>query len=429
MRAHTSLASIRWAWLLSVTMVVAACTPAAPATPASSGGAASSAPVTLKVWIAGSPELDAATDKILKEFQTENPNVTITFESFPFAQYFQKMTTAFAGGSGPDVFWIDVRTAEFAKRGALLPLDKYVTDEWVADVFPVALKEGMYNGKRYAVPMHELANGIFVNKALFQQNNIPIPHDVKDAWTWQQLREIGLKLTERSAGTTTRWGFGSQRDVGDWVGLPYLAQNGAQPLSDDYKKATGYLDSPASIEALDFFAKMYTEDKIATASPAPDAFPTGSMAMIDAVSTYVIPLQRQYSNFAYDVAPAPRNKQCAVMTGGFNVGISAATTQPDLSWKLVDYMTRVKHAQWADESGYLPDRKSVMATNAKYKEHPWKLFLDELEQCGIHRPATSEYGFFSDTFTALAKDITSGANVRASVAKATPVLDQRLAAN
>ena len=107
------------------------------------------------------------------------------------------------------MYWIDIRTAEFAKRGALLPLDKYVTDEWTSDVIPVALQEGEWNGKRYSVPMHELANGIFVNKALFAQAGIPVPHDLKDAWTWDQLRDIGLKLTDRSGGTTTRWGFGS----------------------------------------------------------------------------------------------------------------------------------------------------------------------------------------------------------------------------
>src|SRR5207253_9739660 len=103
-----------------------------------------------------------------------------------------------------------------------------------------------------------------------------------------------------------------------------------QPLSSDNKKASGYLDSPAAIEALTNWGKLYTDDKIATASPAPDAFPTGSMAMIDAVSTYVIALQRNYPDFAYDLAPAPRNQQCAVMTGGFNAGINTATTQPDM---------------------------------------------------------------------------------------------------
>ncbi len=406
----------------AMAVLTAACSPAGPATPAASGS-----PVQLKLWISGTPELDAAMNKILQQFQTENPNVTVTLEDFPFAQYYEKLTTAFAGGSGPDVYWIDVRTAEFAKRGALLPLDKYVTQDWLADVIPVALKEGEWNGKRYSVPMHELANGIFVNKALFTQAGIPVPHDLKDAWTWSQLRDIGLKLTDRSGGTTTRWGFGSQRDIGDWVVLPYLGQNGAEPLSPDGKKASGYLDSPASVEALTWWGKLYTEDKIATATPAPDAFPTGSMAMIDAVSTYVIALQKQYPNFAYDIAPAPQNKQCAVMTGGFNAGINPATTQPDLSWKLVDYMTRVKHAQWADDSGYLPDRKSVVSSGTKYNEQPWKLFLDELNQCGIHRPASSEYSFFADNFQAMAKDISGGADVKGSIAKATSALDQRLA--
>jgi fructooligosaccharide transport system substrate-binding protein len=424
MCARSLLAGVRLVTALVV--LTAACSPAGPATPAAappSGGS----PVQLKLWISGTPELDTAMNKILQQFQTENPNVTVTLEDFPFAQYYEKLTTAFAGGSGPDVYWIDIRTAEFAKRGALLPLDKYVTDEWKSDVIAVALQEGEWNGKRYSVPMHELANGIFVNKALFAQAAIPVPHDLKDAWTWSQLRDIGLKLTDRSGGTTTRWGFGSQRDIGDWVVLPYLGQNGAQPLSPDNKKASGALDSPASIEALTYWGKLYTDDKIATASPAPDAFPTGSMAMIDAVSTYVIALQRNYPNFAYDIAPAPRNKQCAVMTGGFNAGINSATTQPDLSWKLVDYMTRVKHAQWADDSGYLPARKSVVASGAKYKEQPWKLFLDELDQCGIHRPASSEYSFFADNFQAMAKDISGGADVKASVAKATSALDQRLA--
>jgi multiple sugar transport system substrate-binding protein len=208
MRARSSLAVVRL--VAALMLATAACGPAGPA----GAPAGSSSPVQLKLWISGTPELDAAMNKILQQFQTENPNVTVSLEDFPFAQYYEKLTTAFAGGSGPDVYWIDVRTAEFAKRGALLPLDKYVTNEWLSDVIPVALKEGEWNGKRYSVPMHELANGIFVNKALFAQAGISVPHDLKDAWTWSQLRDIGLKLTDRSGGTTARWGFGSQRDIG-----------------------------------------------------------------------------------------------------------------------------------------------------------------------------------------------------------------------
>ena len=116
MRARSSLTVARV--VAALMLVTAACSPGPVSAPAGSGS-----PVQLKLWISGTPELDAAMNKIIQQFQAENPNVTVSLEDFPFAQYYEKLTTAFAGGSGPDVYWIDVRTAEFAKRGALLPLD------------------------------------------------------------------------------------------------------------------------------------------------------------------------------------------------------------------------------------------------------------------------------------------------------------------
>src|SRR5947209_3220427 len=84
----------------------------------------------------------------------------------------------------------------------LAALDKYGADEWTSDGTAVALQEGEWNGKRYSVPTHEWANAISVHQALFAQAGIPVPHDLKGAWTWSQLRDIGLKLTDRSGGTT-----------------------------------------------------------------------------------------------------------------------------------------------------------------------------------------------------------------------------------
>jgi fructooligosaccharide transport system substrate-binding protein len=276
--------------------------------------------------------------------------------------------------------------------------------------------------------MHELANGLFVNKQLFEQNSIKIPHDLQEAWTWDQVREYAMKLTERSGGATTRYGFGQQRDPGDWTILPFIYQNGGQPLSPDLKKATGFLNSAESVEALTWYGNLYNKDGAGTASLPPDAFPTGKVAMFDSVSTYVIPLKAQFGSFQYDIAPAPKKKQGAVMTGGWNVGISALSKMQDVSWDLIDFVTRTKHAQWAQESGYLPCRKSVIEANPMYKEHPWKLFLDELAQVPVHRPPTPEYSFFSDTFTSVCKDIASGADPKATLDKAAATLDPRLAA-
>ncbi|MCC6174251.1 MAG: ABC transporter substrate-binding protein [Chloroflexi bacterium] len=381
----------------------------------------------LRFWISGGPELETAMKKIFQEYTTDKPNLTITLENFPFTQYFQKLTTAFAGGDAPDMMWLSVWTVEFAKRGAIVPLDQYMTSEYTDDVLPIAFKECDWNGKRWAVPMHELANGLFVNKQVFDQAGIKVPHDLSDAWTWDQVREYSLKLTERSGDATTRWGYGLQRELGDWTVLPILHQNGGQALSPDLKKATGYLNGDASVEAMKWFGGLFTKDKVATPTLPPDAFPTGKVAIIDAVSTYVIPLKNQFADFKYDVAPNMKNKQGAVMTGGWNVGISALSKMQDVSWNLIDFVTRTKHAQWALESGYLPDRKSVIEANPMYKEHPWKLFLDELAQISVHRPPTPEYSFFSDTFGAAVKDIATGADPKATLDKAAATLDPKMA--
>lgn len=422
--------------LTAAGLMAVACQGTTTSSPAASkdAGTAAKAPAKsgppsgdLKLWISGGPELETAMNKILQEYTSDKPNLKITVENFPFNQYFQKLTTSFAGGGAPDMMWLSVWTGEFAKRGAIIPLDSYLTKEYTEDVFPIAFKECDWNGKRWAVPMHELANGLFVNKQVADAAGIKIPHALSEAWNWDQLRENANKLTERSGGTTTRFGFASQREPGDWVTLPWIHQNGGQPLSDDLKKASGFLNGPASVEALTFYGDLYNKDKVASASLPPDGFPTGKVAIFDAVSTYVIPLKAQFANFQYDVAPAPKRKQGAVMTGGWNIGISALNKEPDVCWGIIDFITRTKHAQWALESGYLPDRKSVVAANPMYKEHPWKLFLDELEQVPIHRPPTPEYSFFADQFTAVAKDIVSGADPKATVDKAAAALDPRLA--
>lgn len=405
--------------------VVAACGPSGGVAPGQPTTGSSAKSGELRVWTAGSPEVELAMDKLLKTYTDKNPSVTIIKEAFPYAQYFQKILTAAAGGSGvPDVMWMDINTAGFAKRGLLLPLDKYVTKAYLDDTFPAALKEGEWQGARYSVPMHEIAAGIYVNKKLFAEKGISLPRDVKDAWTWAQMREIAEKLTERSGPATTRWGIGFERLIVGWTMLPYIFANGGAPLSPDFKSATGYLNGPAAVEAMSFIQKLHTEQKVASTSLPPESFPTGKVAMFDAVSTYRSAL-RKFPNFEYDIVPASKQKRQAVMTGGWNVGIYSKTKDPVLAWDLVDYMTREKHDQWVTDSGYLPNLKSVAAA-AKYKEHPTALFLDSMDKSGVTRPPIAEYGFANDKWDAAFTDIAGGATVQQALDKAAKEIDDRL---
>ena len=185
-------------------------------------------------------------------------------------------------------------------------------------------------------------------------------------------------MTERSGDVTTRWGIGFERGFNDWIIMPYILANGGAPMSPDLKKATGYLNGPASVEAYTFFQKLHQEWKVASVSPPPDAFPTGKMAMIDAVSTYTKALAK-FPSFEYDVAPASREKKQAVMTGGWNVGMYKKTKDPALAWDLIDYID-AREAQPVDHRQRLPAGAQVGGEGASVSSFPWTLFLEEMEK-------------------------------------------------
>src|SRR5688572_17494992 len=57
---------------------------------------------TLKFWMSADPALEVAMDALLKGYMQANPNVTVQRDAFPFNEYHQKLTTAFAAGDPPD---------------------------------------------------------------------------------------------------------------------------------------------------------------------------------------------------------------------------------------------------------------------------------------------------------------------------------------
>jgi ABC-type glycerol-3-phosphate transport system substrate-binding protein len=121
-----------------------------------------------------------------------------------------------------------------------------------------------------------------------------------------------------------------------------------------------------------------------------------------------------------------KDKACSVMTGGWNVSIAAATKNAKEAWLLTDYLTRVKHADWVNNSGYLPVRKTLMG-DAKFKDYPWNIFIEELNKCSANRPATSKYNFFFDTYKQAITDIATGKPAQATLDAAAQKIDAELA--
>lgn len=382
--------------------------------------------VALKFWMSADPQLEAAIDELLKGYMRAKPNVTVQRDAFPFNEYHQKIATATAAGDAPDVFWMDVRVAAFAAQGSLLVLEKYLTPQNKGDILESGFIEPVWKGRIYGVPMHELTEGLFVNRTMFEEAGIRIPARLEDAWTWDEFVTIARRLTRRTGERTDIWGFGVLRHLSDWSILPVIIQNNGTVLSSDLKKATGNLNAPAAVEAMKWYQDLFTRHRVIAIDPIPDGFPTGKIAIFQAPSTYRAVLDRRFPDFKYAVVPMFRGKRCAVTAGGWNVSIAARTKNPDASWTLVDWLTREKHADWVRTSGYLPIRKSLIQKERQFRQYPWDIFTGQLQNCAVHRPHTPAYSFYFDTFLALAKDIAVGRDVQRTLDDASARLDVAL---
>ncbi len=383
--------------------------------------------VKLTFWMSGSATLDAAMDDILAEYMAENPNVEVVRESFPFVEYFQKLFTAFSGGAAPDVFWIDVRTAAFANQGMLLPLDKYITEENRSDVIESAWKEAMWQGTTYSVPLHQLTDALYVNTKMAADAGIEVPTKLADAWTWEEMNEITSALTVRQGDQTTVWGFGQGRHLQDWPLTAMMYQGGGAPINPELNKTTGYINSPESVAGITWLTNLVKESHVMPAEPIPDGFGTGQVAIFQDASTFRAVVNKNFPDLEYTVAPVYVGPAgCAVVSGGWNVAIANNSKNPDAAWDLVDWMTRERHLEWVEKSGYLPIRKSVIA-NPEFSEYPWTVFLEQLQNCSVTRPPIPEYQLYNDLLNAAGIDIAVGADAQATLDGVATSLDQEIA--
>jgi multiple sugar transport system substrate-binding protein len=161
---------------------------------ADSGGNGDKIVLRMSWW--GSQTRHDLTMKALKLFEQKHPNITVKPEYSGWDGYFDKLSTQVAGANAPDVIQMDYAyLTDYAKRGALLDLDKYVQskDLDIADHDKSMIKAGSVDGKLYAVTLGVNAPGVLYNSTVFQNLGIEEP---KEDWTWKDFGDIAAKIAK-----------------------------------------------------------------------------------------------------------------------------------------------------------------------------------------------------------------------------------------
>ncbi len=132
---------------------------------------------TVRFWVMGYEGEVVA--KLLPEFERRNPGIRVDLQQLPVLSAHEKLLTAFAGDSLPDVSplgntWIP----EFAALGALEPLDARIAATPgfdAADFYPGAWDTGVVDGTVLAVPWYSETRLPFYRTDILAKAGIATP--------------------------------------------------------------------------------------------------------------------------------------------------------------------------------------------------------------------------------------------------------------
>jgi multiple sugar transport system substrate-binding protein len=323
--------------------------------------------------------------QIIGMFEDENPDILVQLEAVAGRDYYTRLLTQIAAGDAPDIMQIgDDAVPMFVDKGSFVSLDGFIVGDYALDTsiyLPGVLEPGQWEGKQWLLPKDFTPLGVYYNKTVFDEYGVEYP---QDGWTWQDLLEKAQALTKDVDGDGKIDVWGIQLTANWTTGFEYwVAAAGGQLISDDGTQFVGYMDSPETIEAVQFFADLYNKHQVAP-PPADYSLWAGGNAEFDngqaAMRIFGRWPQAGYKdNPNIDLAvvgvPAGRERANILFWGGF--GIFADSTNPEAAWRFLKYYVGEEGSQvWKDWA--IPPVASV-AEEAGLTEDPIEgVWINEL---------------------------------------------------
>ncbi|MBB5715046.1 extracellular solute-binding protein [Sphingomonas aerophila] len=287
---------------------------------------------------------------------TRMTGIRVETQTLSWTEAHEKLLTAFAGNSLPDVFMLPAHwVGEFAMVGALARMpDATLLD----DMLPGALNLTRAGGSGYAVPWVIGTQVQYYRRDLIEQAGYPEPPA-----DWAEWRQMGLALKRRYPDAFTILLYLNWPEAL----LTFAAQLGAGLLRD--RNTRGDFASPEFREALRFYKSLFDDGLaprvLATQIQDPvGAFAQGYFAIYPEGPSLLLDMRRRAAEIPPDkwrTATMPTPHGPAAAPGACHTLVVAKTSRrPREAWSLVRHMTSVPSGlRFQRLIGDLPARASA----------------------------------------------------------------------
>lgn len=329
-------------------------------------------PVTLQFWSRFASPIQEVEEQNLPRFMEQFAPIKVerTLASTNYATLVEKITTAFAAGTPPDVFTMgspDVVT--YAHPGSAMQLDAFprVRKE-MEDFFGPPLGVGRYRDKLYGLTYYIDSRLMTYRRDLLAEAGLPTERAALPK-TWDEFREVAKRLAKWEGGQLTRvgWDSGAVGDASPF--LTMLGQLKAPVITADGRRV-GF-DGPEGQRALQTLVDLVHRDRVDAPEQRPP-FPTGAEPLATPYlaskwtnSTVLVNVRRAQLDpdqaIVTDLTPEFSGKPTASSyLGGTWIMAAKETRDSEATLELVLYLSGLQHTlAIAEATTTVPARKSA----------------------------------------------------------------------
>lgn len=374
---------------------------------------ASATPATITVWAMGEEGLNL--EQITPWFEQENPNIKVRVVQIPWNLAYDKMITAVAGGTAPDLAQVGTTwMAAFAAMGALLPLDEFVerSETVSADLFfPGSWSTGKVGAVVYGIPWYVDVRVLYYRTDILQAAGFEQPPA-----TWEELFRVGQALAEKGD-----YGLALSSHWQEF--LPFVWQAGGRVLDETFTEPR--VTEPEFIEALEFFVSLF-QAGIAPIGETIDlfeAFRTGFYPMffsgpwmVELISQRLPDIEGKWS-----ISLMPQKATRASFVGGSNWAIFSGTRYPEECWRFIEFMSRTDvQVEWHRILKALPAVRQAWQDPLLAEAPLLQIFAAQLEEA-VAPPATPAWEEIAQALSIRVEEAIRGVH---SPSEAARLLDQ-----
>ena len=321
---------------------------------------------------------------MVESFNASHPNTTVRAQHIPTADnaYTQKITTMLAGGTPPDVGYIDGALAfTIAAENKLLDLTSFFAEDAEAkDRLDTTYYR--YEGKVIGASIGEIML-LYYNKEVFDAAGQAYPPSKpSEAWEWDAFVDVAKKLTKDRKGNDAHsadfdpdnietYGLTFPQSLNGY--LPLIISNGGRFASEDGMDLM--LNKPEAVEVLQKMQDLIYVHHVAPTPAQSETFPatdimmrTKKVAMDFNGHWAVLDYSKPGNDLKWSMGVLPRFKQPATILQASARVIFADTKFPDQAFEFYKYHFSPVSTDLFKKGLWMPPQLAYYKDSAKTAE-------------------------------------------------------------